>query len=41
MANIQIFSNPNFGDVRTITTEDGTLLFVASDIAKALGYAVP
>lgn len=40
-ANIQIFNNPEFGDVRTIIKEDGTLLFVASDVAKSLGYAVP
>ena len=39
--NIQIFNNPEFGDVRTIIKEDGTLLFVASDVAKSLGYAVP
>ena len=40
-AEIKNFNNPTFGDVRTIITDDGTLLFVASDVAKALGYAVP
>lgn len=40
-AEIKNFNNPTFGDVRTIITEDGNLLFVASDVAKALGYAVP
>lgn len=38
---IQVFNNPSFGDVRTVISENGTLLFVASDVAKALGYAVP
>lgn len=40
-AEIKNFNNSTFGDVRTIITEDGNLLFVASDVAKALGYAVP
>lgn len=30
----------NFGEVRTVCTEDGTW-YVANDIAKALGYAKP
>lgn len=38
---IKLFSSPQFGDVRTIITDDGKLMFVASDVAKALGYAVP
>ena len=33
----QIFSNPKFGEIRTIDIE-GKIYFVASDIAKALGY---
>lgn len=42
MANeIKIFDNPQFGEIRTIINEDGKLFFVASDVAKALGYAVP
>lgn len=40
MNDIQIFSNPEFGEVRTVE-EDGTVLFCGSDVAKALGYAVP
>lgn len=40
MNEIQIFNNPRFGEVRTIT-EDGRTLFCGSDIAKALGYARP
>ena len=33
-----VFSNPAFGKVRTIY-QDGKIYFVASDVAKALGYA--
>lgn len=40
MNDIQIFNNPKFGKIRTIETENGTL-FVASDIAKSLGYTNP
>ncbi len=36
----QVFSNTLFGDVRTLE-EDGKILFCASDVAKALGYANP
>ena len=37
---IQIFENPDFGEVRALE-EDGTVLFCGSDVAKALGYARP
>ncbi len=37
---IQIFKNPDFGEIRTLE-EDGTVLFCGSDVAKALGYARP
>ncbi len=40
MSEIQIFNNPEFGDVRTLTI-NGEPWFVGSDIAKALGYAKP
>ena len=40
MSNIQIFQNPDFGTVRTLE-EAGAVLFCASDVAKALGYASP
>lgn len=40
MNNLQIFHNNDFGEVRTVE-EDGKVLFCASDIAKALGYARP
>ena len=38
MNEIQIFSNPDFGEVRTIE-ENGAVLFCGSDVAKALGYS--
>lgn len=40
MNEIQIFNNPDFGEVRTLE-ENGVVLFCGSDVAKALGYAVP
>lgn len=38
MNQLQIFNNPDFGQVRTIE-KDGNILFAASDVAKALGYS--
>ena len=38
-SSIQLFSNPEFGEVRTLETDDGKILFCASDVANALGYA--
>ena len=37
MNELQIFNNEEFGEIRTIT-KDGEPWFVASDVAKALGY---
>lgn len=37
---VQIFNNQQFGEVRTIE-ESGRVLFVAADVAKALGYTNP
>lgn len=37
---IQVFNNPEFGEIRTLTENDKTL-FCATDIAKSLGYANP
>ena len=37
---LMIFNNPEFGQVRTLE-EGGRVLFCGSDVAKALGYAVP
>lgn len=40
MNELQIFNNPEFGEIRTIEIE-GKPYFVASDVAAALGYANP
>ena len=40
MKNITIFKNNEFGEVRTLE-QDGKTLFCGSDVAKALGYAIP
>lgn len=40
MNELRIFSNAEFGQVRTVEV-DGKIYFVASDIAKALGYTRP
>ena len=37
MNDMMIFSNPEFGNVRTVTI-DGNPWFVGIDVAKALGY---
>lgn len=40
MNELQVFNNPDFGAVRTLT-EGNQVLFCGSDVAKALGYARP
>ena len=40
MNELQVFNNPDFGEVRTIE-ENGAVLFCGSDVAKALGYSRP
>lgn len=40
MNELQVFSNPKFGEVRTVA-ENGRVLFCGSDVARALGYARP
>ena len=40
MKELKIFTNPDFGEVRTLE-ENGTVLFCGSDVAVALGYAKP
>lgn len=37
---VQIFKNPQFGEIRTIEV-NGKPYFVANDVAKALGYSNP
>lgn len=39
MNDIQIFSNPQFGEIRTLADEANEPLFCAVDVCKALGYA--
>lgn len=40
MEGLQIFNNSEFGQIRTVEVK-GKIYFVASDVAKALGYARP
>lgn len=40
MNKIQVFNNPDFGEVRTLN-ENGAVLFCGRDVAAALGYARP
>lgn len=37
MSNIQLFNSPEFGQIRTITDNDG-IYFVGKDVAEILGY---
>lgn len=37
MNNIQVFNNPEFGDIRTVEI-DGEPWFVGKDVADNLGY---
>lgn len=41
MEQLQIFNSPQFGDIRVISDENNNPLFVANDIACALGYSKP
>lgn len=38
---IQVFSHPQFGNIGTIETENGKVMFKANDVATALGYSQP
>lgn len=40
MTDLQIFNNPEFGEIRTVEI-DGEGWFVGNDVAAALGYAKP
>ena len=40
MNQVQVFSNNQFGEIRTLE-ENGKVLFCGSDVAKALGYSKP
>ncbi len=39
MTTIQIFKNEEFGNIRTMVTQQGDTLFCAKDVAMALGYS--
>lgn len=41
MIKLQIFNSPQFGDIRVMSDEKNNPLFVANDIACALGYSKP
>ena len=41
MNEIAIFNHKMFGEIRAMTAENGEVLFVGKDVAKALGYAKP
>ena len=41
MSEIQIFNNPQFGEIRTLADDANEPLFCAADVCKALGYANP
>lgn len=38
MNEIQLFNNPEFGEIRTLETNNGDVLFCGKDVATALGY---
>lgn len=40
MNELQIFNNPDFGEVRTLE-ENGVVMFCGTDVARALGYQNP
>lgn len=41
MTDIKIFSNPQFGEIRTLADEANEPMFCAADVCKALGYVNP
>ena len=41
MSNVQLFSNPKFGDIRIVMNERGEPMFTASDVCKILEYSNP
>ena len=41
MNKIKIFQNPEFGAIRTISNEQGDVMFCGRDVAAALGYKKP
>ena len=41
MKEIQTFNHEMFGQIRTMTKENGQIMFVGKDVATALGYSKP
>ena len=41
MNQIQIFQNQEFGAIRTMSSEQGEVMFCGKDVAMALGYKKP
>lgn len=41
MHEVTLFTNPTFGEIRTLETDDGVVLFCGKDVAAALGYSNP
>lgn len=39
MNELKLFENPEFGNVRTLETDDGKVMFAGKDVAAALGYS--
>ena len=39
MNELKLFENPEFGNVRTLETDDGKVMFCGADVAKSLGYS--
>lgn len=38
MDELKLFENPEFGNIRTLETDDGRVMFCGKDVAAALGY---
>ena len=41
MSELQVFANPQFGQIRAVEEIDGEPWFVGKDVAEALGYSNP
>ena len=39
MHELTLFTNPTFGEIRTLENDDGVVLFCGKDVAAALGYS--
>lgn len=41
MNELKLFDNPDFGEIRTLATDDGKVMFCGKDVAISLGYSNP